>query len=150
MAHSYVSSLHHCVFSTKERHPFLTKNVRDRLFPYLGGIARESGIATYSFNGVEDHVHLLIGMPGALPLSKGMQILKANSSKWIHETFAGLKGFRWQEGYGAFSIGVGQVETTIAYIQGQEERHKKQSFQEEYHNFLVKHGFKWSAEEALG
>jgi REP element-mobilizing transposase RayT len=151
MAHTYVVGLYHCVFSTKNRVKYL-KNpyTRERLFEYIGGIARQNDIDSLAIGGVEDHVHLLLRVPAILSISKCMQLLKTNSSKWIHETHRDLYAFQWQEGYGAFTIGMSQVATTQRYIAGQEERHRKISFAEEYRRFLVKHGIEWLPDEALG
>jgi putative transposase len=120
--HSFNSCLMHCVFSTKERRPWLTPAIRERLWPYLGGIARENDMKALAIGGVADHVHLLLSLPATLSVSKAMQLLKGNSSKWLRETFLELRpqGFAWQEGFGAFSIGVSGVEDTIHYIQTQE------------------------------
>ena len=128
--HSFNSCLMHCVFSSKERHPLLTPLIRERLWPYLGGIARENEMKALSIGGVADHVHLLLSLPAKLPVSKAMQLLKGNSSKWLRETFPQLRvqGFAWQEGFGAFSIGVSGVEDTIHYIQTQEQHHRKKCF----------------------
>ncbi len=90
--HSLTSSLFHCVFSTKERAPLLSPEVRARLWPYLGGIARENGMRALAVGGVADHVHLLMSLPPTLSLAKAMQLLKGNSSKWLHETFVGQGG----------------------------------------------------------
>jgi REP-associated tyrosine transposase len=98
--HSFVSCLMHCVFSTKERRRLLTPELQQRLYPYLGGIARENKMKALSIGGVEDHVHVLLSIPSTLSISKSMQLLKGNSSKWIHETFPNQRLFEWQEGYG--------------------------------------------------
>jgi putative transposase len=57
-----------------------------------------------------------------LSISKAMQLLKGNSSKWLRETFPELcqQDFAWQEGFGSFSISVSGVEDTVRYIQTQE------------------------------
>jgi putative transposase len=94
--HSYVSSLHHCIFATKEREPCLTPVIRERLWPYLGGIARENKMRTLAIGGVADHVHVLISLPATISVAKAMQLLKGNSSKWVHETFPKLRNFAWQ------------------------------------------------------
>jgi REP element-mobilizing transposase RayT len=132
----------HCVFSTKERRSWLTANIRERLWPYLGGIARENDMKALAIGGVADHVHLLLSLPSTLSISKAMQLLKGNSSKWLRETFPELlhEDFAWQEGFGAFSIGVSGVKDTIRYIQTQEEHHLQRSFREELEMFLKKHG----------
>ena len=108
--HSFTSILIHCVWSTKKREPFLSSDVCNRLWPYLGGIARENKMKALAIGGVADHVHMLISLPGTLSVSKALQLLKGNSSKWIHETFPKLHSFEWQEGYGAFSIGISAVD----------------------------------------
>jgi hypothetical protein len=51
-----------------------------------------------------------------------------------------MRRFSWQEGYGAFSIGVAQREKTVAYIRAQAEHHKRISFTDEFKKFLSAHG----------
>jgi putative transposase len=137
--HSFVSSLHHCVFATKRREPVLTPAIRERLWPYLGGIARENGMKTLAIGGVADHVHVLLSLPATMSISKAMQLLKGNSSKWIHETFPALRSFAWQEGNGAFSIGVSNIEDTRLYISNQEKHHRTRTYREEVITFLERH-----------
>ncbi|MCX6979314.1 MAG: IS200/IS605 family transposase [Verrucomicrobia bacterium] len=141
--HSFNSCLMHCVFSVKERRPLLTPEIRERLWAYLGGIARDNGMKALAIGGVADHVHVLVSLPATLAVSKAMQLLKGNSSKWLRETFPELRrdGFAWQEGFGAFSIGVSGVKDTVEYIRTQEAHHRQRSFREEVEAFLKKHGF---------
>jgi putative transposase len=141
--HSFVSCLIHYVWSTKERRPLIQADLQRRLWPYLGGIARENGMKAFVVGGVEDHVHILVAIPSTLSVAKSVQLLKGNSSKWIHETFPEHRGFEWQDGYGAFSIGVSGVEDTTKYIQGQADHHRKMTFKEELEMFLKKHGMEY-------
>lgn len=136
---SYICSFAHCVFSTKDRKPFITPELRARLWPYLGGIARENRITAVSIGGVEDHVHLLLSLPATMPIAKAMQLVKGGSSKWVHETFPDQHAFAWQTKYGAFSVSVSQVEKIVAYIENQEAHHRKMTFQEEFIALLKKH-----------
>jgi REP element-mobilizing transposase RayT len=133
----------HCVWTTKERRPLIKPDLQQRLWPYLGGIARENKMKMLIACGVEDHVHVLISIPSTLSVAKSVQLLKGNSSKWIHDTFAEQRDFEWQEGYGAFSIGVSGVPDTIKYIQTQAEHHRKITFREEIEVFLKKHGMEY-------
>ena len=143
MAHSFVSSLYHCVFSTQGRRPFITPEIEERLWRYMGGIARKNKFKALEIGGVEDHVHLLLSLPSTLAIAKAIQLVKGGSSKWVHDTFRSQQPFAWQEGYGAFSIGIAQVDATIAYIKSQEEHHRKQTYQQEFVGFLKKHGIEY-------
>src|SRR6476620_9619247 len=130
MAHSYISALYHCVFSTKERRKQITDDLASRLWPYLGGIARENKMRALEIGGVEDHVHLLLSIPSTLSIATAMQLIKGGSSKWIHDIFPEHNNFEWQEGYGAFTVGISQVEDTKQYIANQREHHRTKSFQD--------------------
>lgn len=137
--HAFVSCLIHVVFSTKERRPLITPALEERLWPYLGGIARENKMKALKVGGVADHVHILLSLPSTLAISKALQLVKGNSSKWIHETFPEQRLFEWQEGYGAFSIGVSGIDDTIAYIENQAEHHRRKTFKDELAAILRKH-----------
>ena len=150
MSHTYTSNRIHCIFSTKERRKLITAPLQDRLWAFMGGIARQNGFQTLAVGGIEDHAHLLILLPGTLPLSKAMQLIKGGSSKWIHETFPEHSEFAWQEGYAGFSVSVSQSGQTIAYINNQVEHHRKRSFEEEYLNFLQKHGIEYDSRYVFG
>ena len=141
--HSFTNCLMHCVFSTKKREPFLTADIRSRLWPYLGGIARENRMKALAVGGVADHVHILLGLSATMPVAKAMQLLKANSSKWLHETYPALINTAWQEGYGAFSIGPSGIDATVRYIRDQEEHHRTRTFREEFERFLRRNGIQY-------
>jgi len=143
--HSFTSCHLHLVFATKGRRRFITPAFQQRLWPYLGGIAHENKMKTLAIGGIEDHVHMLISLPSTLPAAKAVQLLKGNSSKWIHETFPEMREFEWQEGYGAFSIGVSGIDDTVAYIRNQAEHHRKTTFKQEVAAFLKKHGMPYDA-----
>jgi len=143
VSHSYTSSLFHCIFSTKERRCFITPELQLRLWPYLGGIARENQIKPLAVGGVDDHVHLLLSLPSTITIAKAMQLIKGGSSKWIHDEFAEYQQFTWQEGYGAFSIGISQIDSTKQYIANQQEHHRTRTFQEEFLVILKKHDMQY-------
>jgi putative transposase len=136
---SYVSSYFHCVFSTKERRPQIVPGLRERLWPFLGGIARQNGMTAIEIGGVSDHVHLLVSLPSTLSIAKALQLIKGGSSKWVHDTFPEHQLFGWQVKYGAFSVSVSLLEKTIQYIKNQEKHHARMSFKEELLALLKKH-----------
>jgi putative transposase len=143
LGHTYVSSLLHCVFSTKGREPYITPELEERLWPMMGGIARGHKMKALEIGGVADHVHMLLSLPATINIAQAMQLIKGGSSKWVHEEFRSHRHFEWQQGYGAFSIGIAQVDDTIAYIRNQKEHHRKRTFQEAYVAFLKAHGIEY-------
>ena len=140
MPHSYTSCFIHYVFSTKERLKILSPDMRERLWAYIGGIAKENKMKALAIGGTVDHVHVLLILPSTMSVAKAIQLIKGGSSKWVNDTFSMPGKFAWQKGYGAFSIGVSGIDDTIAYIKSQEEHHRKRTFQEEFLAFLRKHG----------
>ena len=139
MAHSLSSCLIHYVFSTKGRRKTITAEMRERLWPFMGGIARDNHMKAIAIGGSDDHAHLLISLPATLSVAAAIKQIKGGSSRWIHDTFPDHREFEWQEGYGAFSIGISGVADTTAYIQKQEEHHQTVTFEDEYRAFLKRH-----------
>ncbi len=109
MPHTYVSELIHCVFSTKQRRNLIPAEVQPDLWAFIGGIAGKNGFKVLIV-GAENHVHILLSLPATLTLAKAMQLVKGASSHWMNETFK--TEFAWQEGYGAFTVGISQKRDT--------------------------------------
>jgi REP element-mobilizing transposase RayT len=147
MSHTYTCELFHCVFSTKERRNLISDEIQPRLWSFLGGIARKNGFKAIAVGGIANHVHLLLSLPATMAPAKAVQLLKGGSSKWMNEN--GIR-FAWQEGYGAFTVGVSQREQTISYINSQHEHHPKCRFEEEFLAFLKKHGIEYDPKYVWG
>jgi REP element-mobilizing transposase RayT len=86
--------------------------LRERLWPFLGGIARRNGMKAIEIGGVSDHVHVLLSLPSTLAIAKALQLIKGGSSKWVHETFPEHRLFNWQVKYGAFGVSVSLLDKT--------------------------------------
>lgn len=139
MANTFTALHFHIVFSTKNRERWLTPVIEKDVWRYLGGICRAHGIKALQIGGVEDHVHLLLGIPPTLALSDVMKRIKGESSKWLSREKRGMARFAWQDGFGAFSVGKSQITDTVHYIQSQREHHQVTTFEEEYRRFLRIH-----------
>jgi len=139
MAHSFASLYYHIVFSTKDRRPFITPELRPRLAAYMGGILRQHRGALLDLNGTADHTHLLGSLHRDMAVSEAVRLVKANTTNWIHATFPELQQFAWQEGYGAFSLSYAGLDRVKAYFAGQEEHHRRVTFPEEFIGFLKQH-----------
>ena len=148
MAHTYVSGLIHCVFSTKQRRNLISADVQQQLWEFLGGIARKNGFKALIVGGTENHVHMLLSLPATMPLAKAMQLLKGASSRWMNEKFK--TDFSWQEGYGAFSVSASQVPVVKRYIQNQEEHHRKRDFEQEFVALLRNCGIAYDERYVFG
>jgi REP element-mobilizing transposase RayT len=139
MSHTYTCLLAHVVFSTKDRQRFIDAELALRLHPYLGGICRDLKCPALAVGGVEDHVHMLISYPPTMALANLLRDIKANSSKWIHETFE-REEFAWQPGYGGFSVSKSAEPTVEKYIFNQVEHHQQMTLQEEFAILIERHG----------
>lgn len=129
----------HVVFSTKNREPWIAPTVADRLYGYLGGVAKHEGNRLLVAGGMPDHVHLLVSLGREQTIAGTVGRLKSSSSRWVHDSFPALRDFAWQSGYGVFSVSVSQLDTVTNYIQTQAERHAKRSYQAEFRGLLRKH-----------
>jgi len=150
MPHSYVQCRLHCIFSTKARKNLIPADVQPRLWPYIGGIAREHGMKALAVGGTDNHAHVLLAIPATITIAKAMQMVKAGSSTWLHDTFATMRGFSWQEGYGAFSVSASRLAETISYIEHQAEHHRTLSFEEEFKRFLERHRVEYDLRYVFG
>ena len=146
MPHALVLNDIHVIFSTRERRKRIVGPVRERLWAYMRGIARDYQIDLIAIGGIEDHVHMLIRLPAKLSLANAVRVIKANSSKWMNESG---HLFSWQAGYSAFSVSRSNEEAVAAYIRDQAAHHAKHSFEEELEAFLIKHGIPFNR-ESLG
>ena len=140
MSASYCNLLYHIIFSTKNREPWLTQELRSRAHQYLGGAIRDERGIAMAINGTADHVHILAKLRQDKAIAKLIGELKANSSGWISRTFNGTAEFAWQEGYGAFTVSESMVPTVRRYIERQEEHHRNVSFLDELKALLKAHG----------
>ena len=145
MANTYHQIYIQFVFAVKYREAIINKEWKSKLHGVIGNLINETGCKTIIVNGVEDHVHCLVGLKPMISISDLMKTVKAKSSKYINDNNLTNSKFEWQEGYGAFSYGQSQIDAVYKYIDNQEAHHKKQTFKEEYLQFLEK--FKIQFEE---
>ena len=84
MSRSFTKLLTHVIFRTKERRLSMDDELQMRLFPYLGGIIRETGGTPLTINGPSDHTHLLAQTKASVSVAKLVEIIKSNSTGWVH------------------------------------------------------------------
>ena len=136
MPNTYTQIHLQLIFVVKYRAAMIDKKWKDELYKYITGIIQGNKHKLVIINGVENHIHILIGYRPHQSLSDLMQDIKGQSSKWINEKKFTKSKFQWQEGYGAFSYSHSHLSKVINYINNQELHHKKISFNDEYKTFL--------------
>jgi putative transposase len=140
MPQSLSAVLLHIIFSTKNREPWLDRDLRARMHAYLASICRDLGAGFVHANGVADHVHVVTTLPRTLSQAEIIEDVKKTSSKWIKTRDSKYRGFFWQRGYAAFSVSQSQLAAVLKHVDGQNEHHRTRTFQEEYRELLRKHG----------
>jgi putative transposase len=98
MSHTYVSNLIHIVFSTSERRDLISEEMRERLWAFMGGVARERNAKALAIGGTGNHVHILLSVPATIHIADLVKAIKAISSIWIHDNFPDRRLFAWQKG----------------------------------------------------
>ena len=144
MAQSLSKIQIHIVFSTKGRENLLAdERIRKEMHAYLATILKEYDSPALPIDGTGNHVHILCLLSRNFTLAKIIGETKRNSSKWIKTKGSEFNGFQWQNGYGAFSVSSSNVDAVRNYIAHQEQHHQKVTFQDEFREFLVKHGIEF-------
>jgi putative transposase len=144
MSQSLAQIYLHIVYSTRDRHPFLSDpEVRNEAHRFLGGHCNKLECPNLCVGGVADHVHVLCRLGRTISVADLIKELKRESSQWLKTKSADLADFFWQSGYGAFSVSPSHVEDLRRYIANQEEHHRTESFQDEFRRLLTKYGLTW-------
>jgi REP element-mobilizing transposase RayT len=133
----------HIVFAVKYRERLLTKDMREEIFKYIGGIITNRKHKVIIINGVADHIHILIGLNPNDKISDLIGCIKRESSSFINEKKFFRGKFHWQDGYGAFSYSRSQLDNIYKYISNQETHHSKRTFREEYLELLERFEIKY-------
>jgi putative transposase len=132
----------HIVYSTKDRRPWLRDlDLRNRCCAYAATVLkRDVDSPAVVINGTEDHVHMLCLLSRKFAIMELVKVCKTETAKWIKKQEARLEGFRWQAGYGVFSVSESNLGHVKRYIAKQEEHHQRISFQDEFRELCSRHG----------
>ena len=133
---SYVNLMVHAVWGTKNRHAVLFPEVKKKVCDHIKENARSKGIFVDTINGHTDHLHSLMSLKRDLSLSTQMQLIKGESAHWINLNKLTKSHFGWADEYYAESVAPCDLDNVRAYINNQEEHHRKITFKEEYERLL--------------
>jgi REP-associated tyrosine transposase len=143
MAQSLAKVYLHIVFSTKNRQRAILREHEEQLYPYLCSVCQQIGCPVLEIDGTEDHIHILLEFTRTITISKLLETMKANSSRWMKKKFPDCIDFSWQSGYGVFSVSESTLEKVKQYIRNQKTHHKKLTFKEEFLYLLNRAGIQY-------
>ncbi len=149
MAQSLCKIYLHIIFHTKTTSPVVDWEHVPQLHAYIGALVKTTGCKVISVGGVEDHVHVLVLFSKTESVAHVVEEMKRNSSRWVKTLAPSYEKFAWQGGYAAFSVSQSQVDAVIRYIGNQKEHHMKQSFRDEYLQFLKLYGVEYDEKYVL-
>lgn len=139
MAQSLSNVLLHIVFSTKHLQPYIDEAIETELFKYLAAACNTLGCPSHGIGAADDHIHIACSLGRTVTVSKLVQEIKQDSSKWMKTKGGVYVDFAWQNGYGAFSIGQSQLGDLRGYLANQRQHHRRESFQDEFRTLLKKY-----------
>ena len=113
MANTYHQIYLQTVFAVKYRKAVIDKKWSNNLYAVIGNLINETSCKTIIVNGVEDHVHCLLGLKPVVSVSELLKTVKAKSSKYINDHSLTKERFEWQEGYGVFSYSQSQIDSVL-------------------------------------
>ena len=128
----------HAVWGTKNRYPFLTKEIKQKVIAHTRENAMRKEIFIDRLNGFTKHLHCLFGLNADMTIAKALQLIKGESAFWINREQITNDNFEWADEYFAASVSESQLDKVRAYIDHQEEHHQKVTFQYEYDQILKK------------
>ena len=137
----FVKVLIHAVWGTKNRHPFLMDGLRYKVINHIKPNTRAKSIYIDSLNGYFDHLHCLFRLNADMNLSKAINLIKGESSFWINKNNLTKSKFEWADEYYGVSVSESVIPRVRAYIQNQEERHRKITFEDEYAELMRRYNF---------
>ena len=143
MPSSFTYVVIHYIFATKNREMMIDPDLRERLYPFVGGIVRNRGASLIAVGGMPDHIHMLVRMGPENSTAEIMRHAKSRSSEWVHKTFPPHQRFGWQDGCGAFSTNKDGVEAITRYIHNQELHHRDKLSLAEFTQYLDAHGLEF-------
>ena len=138
---AYVKNWLHCVWGTKNRHPYLIGDIKTEVIKHILDNAKAKNIYIDSIGGFTEHIHCLISLNPEMSLSNVIQLIKGESSYWINKKKITRFRFSWATEYFGLSVSESQLNNVRNYIRNQEEHHKRESWDDEYNKLITEYGF---------
>jgi REP element-mobilizing transposase RayT len=136
MANTFSQIYMHLIFVVDGRLSMIQTDWESDLYAYISGIITNKNQKLITINGTQNHIHLLVSIRTDCCTSNLVRIIKSNSSKYVNEQKWSSGKFKWQDGYGVFSVSHSQIGKVVKYINNQKEHHKIKLFKDEFLDIL--------------
>lgn len=136
MPNTYTQLYIQFVFAVRHRESLIKGEWKDDLYKYITGIVQNNKSKMLAIGGMSDHIHIFIGYKPTMAIPDLVKDIKLASGSWINDNKLTSHRFNWQEGYGAFSYRLRDIDEICKYIQNQESHHYKKTFRDEYTGLL--------------
>ena len=113
----------HLIWATWDRTPWLTSNVENQIYRIIGSQVYSLGCKVLIINGMPDHIHLVVNFPTTITVANLVKKAKGVSSRFINQQLLLDEQFKWQVGYGAFTISRWDLYRIINYVKNQKKHH---------------------------
>ncbi len=122
---AYWRHFSHLVWTTKERQPFITRDIEEKLYGYILGKATNLECIPHVIGGIDDHMHLIVSIPPKIAVADVIRHLKGSSSHYVNHNFPDYPyQFAWQRSYGSLSFGETQLPKAVQYALNQKHHHQ--------------------------
>ena len=126
----------HFIFTTLHRSPLIQEDNRQRIEKYITGVVNHHDCKMYAIYANPEHVHFLVSRAPNMDEERLADIIGNASSHFINENKLCIGNFDWQNTCSAFSVSKRDVKKVCVYILNQKDHHHKQTFAEEYNEFI--------------
>lgn len=126
----------HFVWRTWDSQPLLTERLSREIYRLINAEIQKQGCDLLALDGIPDHVHLLVKFTPVITIAEFVKQIKGGSAQAINQTYPSNSPFKWQGGYGAFSVSYWDVEEVQGYIRNQQQHHRDNSIVAAYEAIL--------------
>ena len=120
---SYWRLYYHLVWATYERAPIIDPDRESVIRDVVAAKARELRVLIHATGGIDDHVHAVVSIPPTMAVAECVKRFKGASSREVDRIVPRATPFKWQDGYGAMSLGERSLPTVVEYVRNQREHH---------------------------
>jgi REP element-mobilizing transposase RayT len=122
---NYIEVYLHFVWATWNRDPLVDDTIKPALYEAVMDACRRLECRPIAVGGMPDHIHLLVALHPTVTAANLAKAVKGASSHLVTHVIRPGVFFKWQSGYGVFSVSPNDVRRVQEYIANQERHHRE-------------------------